>query len=91
MYTVNISSITCVSTYCETLTNVSKRLIPVHRLIKVIKVLLSWGSLTILFHLKKTAAIPPGYTTPPLSLQSFTGAVSASHNDYMTKFGGAGI
>lgn len=34
-----MSCIMCVSAYCETLTNVSKRLIPVHKMIKVIKVL----------------------------------------------------
>lgn len=49
-----------------------------------------WSSLISLFHLKTAALISPGYTTPPLSLQPFTGAVSASHHDYMTKFGAAG-
>lgn len=76
----------CVSTNCETSTNVTERLIPIHRLIKVIKMLLSWT----LFHLKTAAVISPGYVTLLLSLQPFTGAVSASHHDYMTKFGEAG-
>lgn len=77
----------CVNTDCETPTNVTERLISVHRLINVIEMLLGWNSL---IHLNTAAAISPGGITRPISFQPLRGAVSASHKDYMTKFGAAG-
>lgn len=89
-HTAHRSCIMCVNTDCETPTNVTKRLIPIDKLIKVTEVLQSWSSLITLFHLKTAAVISAGDTTQPLSLQPFRGAVSASHHYYMTKFGETG-
>lgn len=75
-----------ISAYCKTVNDVTESLISVHRLINVIEVLLFEQLVPSEDSCYNVTRI---YSTTPLSLQPFTGAVSASHHEYMTKFGEA--